>query len=72
MSERVDGTVKWFSNDRGYGFVHVDGDEDKVEYFVHYSSVDMDGYKTLKPKQPVTFVLTNTDKGVQATDVTPV
>lgn len=69
MSERVNGIVKWFSNDRGYGFCVVDGDETETEYFVHYSSVSMDGYKTLRPKQPVTFLLTDTDKGVQATEV---
>lgn len=69
MSERINGTVKWFSNDRGYGFCLVDGDDTNTEYFVHYSSIDMDGYKTLRAKQPVTFVLKRTDKGVQATEV---
>ena len=69
MSNRVNGAVKWFSNDRGYGFCLVDGDETNTEYFVHYSSITMDGYKTLKAKQAVTFVLTKTDKGVQATEL---
>ena len=69
MSERVNGSVKWFSNDRGYGFCVVDGDAESIEYFVHYSSITMDGYKSLKAKQPVTFVLKDTDKGVQATEV---
>lgn len=69
MSERINGEVKWFSNDRGYGFCVVEGDVSLKEYFVHYSSITMDGYKTLKAKQPVTFVLTDTDKGVQATEV---
>lgn len=72
MSEKVVGTVKWFSNDRGYGFCVLDNDDTNTEYFVHYSSVNMDGYKTLRPNQPVTFVLTDTDKGVQATEVVPI
>ena len=68
MSERVTGTVKWFSNDRGYGFVMIDGNQD-AEYFVHYTSIEMDGYKTLKAGQAVTFELKKTDKGIQAVDV---
>lgn len=69
MSKRVNGVVKWFSNDRGYGFCTVDGEDVANEYFVHYSSINIEGYKTLKAKQPVTFVLKNTEKGVQATEV---
>ena len=69
MSERVKGEVRWFSNDRGYGFCTVEGDAEQTEYFVHYSSINMEGYKTLKAKQEVTFVLTETDKGVQATEL---
>lgn len=69
MSERVTGKVLWFSNDRGYGFCVVDGDDSKTEYFVHYSSIKMDGYKTLRAKQPVSFVLKETEKGIQATEV---
>lgn len=68
-NDRVNGIVKWFSNDRGYGFCLVDGDSAQIEYFVHYSAISMDGYKTLKAKQPVTFVLKETDKGIQATEV---
>jgi len=68
--ERVDGTVKWFNAERGYGFIVQDGD-DESEYFVHYSYIDMDGYKTLKAGQKVSFVLVNTDKGIQAQEVTP-
>lgn len=66
--ERIDGTVKWFSNDRGYGFVLIDGNPD-AEYFVHFTSIDMDGYKTLKAGQAVSFVLKQTDKGIQAADL---
>ena len=67
--ERVPGKVKWFSNERGYGFLLVDGDEDNNEYFVHFSSIDMEGYKTLKAGQEVEFELKDTDKGIQAVNV---
>jgi CspA family cold shock protein len=67
--ERVTGKVKWFSNERGYGFLLVDGDAANNEYFVHFSSIDMDGYKTLKAGQEVEFELKDTDKGVQAVNV---
>jgi len=70
MGERVDGTVKWFNAERGYGFVLEDGDESN-EYFVHYSYVQMEGYKTLRAGQKVTFALIETDKGVQAQEVIP-
>lgn len=69
MSEKYDGTIKWFSNERGYGFVTIDGDAEEVEYFVHYSSIEMDGYKTLKGGQKVIFELNKTDKGLQAANV---
>jgi CspA family cold shock protein len=48
-----------------------DGD-DETQYFVHYSYIDMSGYKTLKPGQAVTFEITDTEKGTQAHDVTPI
>lgn len=71
MSERIDGTVKWFSNERGYGFVIADDDPDDSEYFVHYSYIDMEGYKTLRAGQRVSFVLVSTDRGIQAQEVKP-
>ena len=71
MSERITGTVKWFSNERGYGFVIADDDVDDSEYFVHYSYVDMEGYKTLRAGQKVSFVLVDTERGIQAQEVTP-
>ena len=67
----TNGTVKWFNAERGYGFVFKDGD-DQTEYFVHYSYIDMDGYKTLKAGQAVTFEMVETDKGIQAHNVEPV
>jgi CspA family cold shock protein len=71
MSERITGTAKWFSNERGYGFVLIDGDPDEQEYFVHYSYIVMEGYKTLRAGQSVSFALVDTDRGVQAHDVQP-
>lgn len=68
MSDLLNGEVKWFNNDRGYGFI-LDYDDEDVEYFVHFSSVEMDGYKTLRAGQKVTFTLKETDKGTQAVDV---
>jgi cold shock protein len=58
------------SAERGFGFVLKDGDEEN-EYFFHYSYIQMDGYKTIKAGQRVSFVLVETDKGVQAQDVIP-
>ncbi len=71
MSDRINGYVRWFSNDRGYGFCIADGDTSGTEYFLHYSAINMEGYKTLRAKQPITFELTETDKGVQAVNVEP-
>jgi CspA family cold shock protein len=68
MSERIDGEVKWFNNERGYGFI-LDDSEPDIEFFVHFSSVKMEGYKTLRAGQRVTFELKETDKGTQAVDV---
>lgn len=61
------GTVKWFNNAKGYGFILPDqGGED---LFVHYSSIMMDGYKTLKAGQPVTFEIVKGGKGLHATNI---
>ena len=72
MSDRINGTVKWFSNERGFGFLLVDDDPDEKEYFVHYSYIIMEGYKTLRAGQSVSFVLVDVpDRGIQAHDVSP-
>jgi CspA family cold shock protein len=68
MSERIYGEVKWFSNERGYGFLTRE-DIDNEEYFVHFTSIMMDGFKTLKPTQKVSFVLEQEQKGLQAKEV---
>jgi len=71
MSGRITGTVKWFSNERGYGFIIIDDDPDETEYFVHYSYIVMEGYKTLRAGQVVSLILADTDRGIQAHDVSP-
>ncbi len=64
------GNVKWFNEARGYGFITpADGSKD---VFVHYSKIDMRGYKTLKEGQPVEFEAESSPKGPQATRVVPV
>ena len=60
------GTVKWFSNEKGFGFIEREGGED---VFVHFSAITMDGYKTLTEGQQVEFEITQGDKGLQATNV---
>jgi CspA family cold shock protein len=58
--------VKWFNNEKGYGFIDHSSDED---IFVHYSAIKQDGYKTLTEGQLVEFQLIETEKGLQATNV---
>jgi CspA family cold shock protein len=60
------GKVKWFSNQKGYGFITRD---DGKDVFVHYSAVGGDGYKTLEEGQEVEFEVTQGPKGEQATNV---
>lgn len=60
------GRVKWFNNDKGYGFIEYKENED---IFVHYSAINQDGYKTLSEGQYVEFNLLETTKGYQALDV---
>lgn len=63
------GTVKWFNNAKGYGFILPDqGNED---LFVHYTSILMDGYKTLKAGQAVSFDVVKGGKGLHATNIRP-
>ena len=69
MSERVTGTVKWFNDDKGFGFIEREGGED---IFVHFSSIRGDGFKSLRDGQEVEFVLGEGQKGPQALDVTAI
>ncbi len=66
MSERMAGTVKWFNDDKGFGFIEREGGED---VFVHYSSIRGEGYKSLYDGQNVEFTLGQGQKGPQALDV---
>jgi len=66
MSDRVQGTVKWFNNTKGFGFIEREGGDD---VFVHYSSVENEGYKTLKEGQKVEFSIGDSEKGPQAQSV---
>ncbi|MCR5624871.1 MAG: cold shock domain-containing protein [Lachnospiraceae bacterium] len=61
------GTVKWFNNQKGYGFI---SDESGNDVFVHYSGLNMEGFKTLEEKQEVEFDVVDGAKGPQATNVT--
>ncbi|WP_282450901.1 cold shock domain-containing protein [Marinobacter bryozoorum] len=63
------GKVKWFNNAKGYGFIIEEGCSDDL--FAHFSSVQMEGYKTLKAGQPVTFDKKPSDKGVHAVNIVP-
>ena len=60
------GTVKWFNATKGYGFIAVDGGQD---VFVHYSAIDMEGYKTLDDGARVEFEIAQGQKGPQAEKV---
>ena len=62
------GRVKWFNNEKGYGFIEYEGLVNE-DIFVHYSQIEMDGYKTLKQGNLVDFKLIETAKGLQAIDV---
>lgn len=62
----MNGKVKWFNNEKGYGFIdHASGED----IFVHYSAIKQDGYKTLSEGQIVNFDLIETPKGLQAINV---
>ncbi|WP_339801541.1 cold shock domain-containing protein [uncultured Marinobacter sp.] len=63
------GKVKWFNNAKGYGFIIEEGCSDDL--FAHFSSVQMEGYKTLKAGQPVTFEKKPGDKGIHAVNIVP-
>ena len=65
--ERLKGTVKWFNNAKGYGFI---GRADGPDVFVHYSAITSEGYKSLQEGDPVEFEITEGQKGPQAANVT--
>lgn len=61
------GTVKWFNNEKGFGFITVDGGDD---VFVHFSAIQGDGFKSLEEGQNVEFTIVEGARGPQAADVT--
>ena len=63
------GKIKWFNNEKGYGFIEGEHDED---IFVHYSAIKQDGYKSLSEGQMVEYELLETEKGLQAINVNEV
>ncbi len=65
----MESTIKWFNNEKGYGFIENGNDED---IFVHYSEIKMDGYRTLREGERVKFDLIRTPKGLQAHNVTEI
>ncbi len=68
-AEREVGTVKWFHNGKGYGFITREEGED---IFVHFSEIEMEGYKKLEEGQEVEFTVAEGEKGLQAQEVIPV
>lgn len=62
------GTVKWFSNVKGYGFVNTDDNEDE-DIFVHFSAIEMEGYKKLTSGQKIEFDINEGPKGLQAQNI---
>lgn len=68
MNDREVGTVKWFNSSKGYGFISREGDSD---VFVHYSAIQVDGFKTLDEGQRVEFSVEQGPKGLQAANVVP-
>ncbi len=61
------GTVKWFNNAKGYGFLTADGKDDDI--FVHHTSIQSKGFRTLAQGEPVEFELIEGDKGLKADNV---
>jgi CspA family cold shock protein len=66
VTERETGTVKWFNNSKGYGFIARDAGED---VFVHYSAIEGDGFRSLEENQRVEFAIEQGPKGLQAVQV---
>lgn len=69
MSQRTTGTVKWFNNAKGFGFLAPDNGGEDV--FVHFSAIQSEGFKSLEEGQKVAFEIVHGQKGLQAANVTP-
>lgn len=68
MADKLTGTVKWFNNAKGFGFINTEGEGDE-DVFVHFRAIVGDGYKTLDQGQEVEYLLTEGPKGLQAEQV---
>ena len=68
MSEKEIGTVKWFNDAKGFGFISRESGDD---VFVHHTAIEMEGFKTLREEQQVEFSVEQGDKGLQAVGVKP-
>ncbi|MCC5863376.1 MAG: cold-shock protein [Gammaproteobacteria bacterium] len=68
MAERISGTVKWFSDEKGFGFIQQEGGAD---VFVHHTGISGGGFKSLAEGQKVTMEVTQGKKGLQAENVIP-
>ena len=68
MSDLVEGTVKWFNDEKGFGFIEQEGGKD---VFVHFSAINGSGRRSLQEGQKVTMEVTNAEKGPQADNFTP-
>ena len=72
----MQGKVKWFNNAKGFGFINtqakegIDEQGHPIDFFAHFSAIQMDGYKTLKAGQPVSFEITQGPKGLHAVNIT--
>lgn len=69
MSNRQTGTVKWFNDEKGFGFITPESGDD---LFVHFKAIKSDGFKSLKEGQKVSFVATQGSKSMQAEEVSPI
>jgi cold shock protein len=68
VSEKETGTVKWFNDAKGFGFISRESGDD---VFAHHPAINMEGFKTLREEQQVEFSVEQGDKGLQAVDVKP-
>lgn len=72
----MQGKVKWFNNAKGFGFINtqakegIDEQGHPIDFFAHFSAIQMDGYKTLKAGQPVSFDIAQGPKGLHAVNIT--
>ncbi|WP_299728134.1 cold shock domain-containing protein [uncultured Endozoicomonas sp.] len=71
MEAMLVGTVKWFNNPKGYGFIQAMEETENQDVLIHYSVIDMEGFKTLKAGQVVNFEIGHGPKGLIATKVVP-